>query len=355
MVHLSGDTNETVLTGLSGKYSIKTALNGSYTVTPYKTGYYFLPNSKTFSKVVADQTQDFSASVTNISQAPVLVSPAKDSYGNVNTISFSWNAISNVSGYELQLSTDNTFNNIILDNINYYNLVQTINNLAPNTLFYWRIRGLKGDDQGNWSEVWNFRTAASELSKPVITYPSYNLTNVSINPKLKWTAMEGASSYDVMISDKQDMSNIIVLYQFLELPSVNVKNLENNKTYYWKALSRKELATSEWTLPYKFTTIDAGVGVANTEELPESFSLSQNYPNPFNPSTTIQYSIIEPAFVTIKIFDIYGREVETLVNKNLPAGRYSTTWEPRKITSGVYYYKIAAGKYNEIRKMVYLR
>jgi hypothetical protein len=358
-VNLTGSGNKATVTDLSGKYSLKAAINGNYTITPYKAGYYFSPHSISYTRINTDQIKDFSAYVTNISQAPVLVSPFKDYYGIGTTYNFYWNELLNVTGYELQLSTDNTFTNIVSDYSGISDFKQAVNNLAPNTTFYWRVRGENGKDQGNWSEVWNFKTAVSALSKPILTYPSNNSTvnysNILTNLKLKWTSVEGASSYDVMISNKQDMSDITTLYQFLELPSVSMRNPANNKTYYWKALARKELTTGEWSEIYSFAVKDVGCSVNNSEDLPESYSLSQNYPNPFNPSTTIQYSIVEPAFVTIKIFDVYGREVETLVNKNLPVGRFSTTWEPRKITSGVYYYKIVAGKYNEVRKMIYLK
>ncbi len=89
--------------------------------------------------------------------------------------------------------------------------------------------------------------------------------------------------------------------------------------------------------------------------LADRYELSQNYPNPFNPSTNINYSISENSMVTLKIYDIYGREVETLVNEPHGIGKYSASWEPKNMPSGVYYYQIRAGKFNEVRKMIYLR
>ncbi len=85
------------------------------------------------------------------------------------------------------------------------------------------------------------------------------------------------------------------------------------------------------------------------------YSLSQNYPNPFNPSTTITYTINEPSLVTIKIFDVFGQTVETLINEKHSTGKYNVKWEPKNLPSGVYFYQLRTGKYNEVRKMVYMR
>ena len=94
--------------------------------------------------------------------------------------------------------------------------------------------------------------------------------------------------------------------------------------------------------------------------LPEILSLSQNYPNPFNPSTTIKYEIPGQArndnvFVQLKVFDILGREVATLVNKEQSAGNYEVQFNTSSLTSGIYFYKLQSGGFVESRKMVLLR
>jgi M6 family metalloprotease-like protein len=85
------------------------------------------------------------------------------------------------------------------------------------------------------------------------------------------------------------------------------------------------------------------------------FTLSNNYPNPFNSQTNIEYSIPEDALVKIKIYDILGREVETILNENKKAGRYGISWEPKGLATGIYYYRIEAGKYHEARRLLYLK
>ena len=80
----------------------------------------------------------------------------------------------------------------------------------------------------------------------------------------------------------------------------------------------------------------------NKNQIPSSFSLSQNYPNPFNPSTVIKYQIPKESFVTIKVYDVIGREVKTLVNGNKSAGSYELNFNASQLPSGIYFYRVTA-------------
>jgi len=91
------------------------------------------------------------------------------------------------------------------------------------------------------------------------------------------------------------------------------------------------------------------------KQLPNQFKLSQNYPNPFNPSTTIEFTLPKSEFVELKIFNILGKEVATLVSKNLNQGNHTYTFNKKNLASGVYYYQLVAGDYREVKKMILLR
>ncbi len=88
---------------------------------------------------------------------------------------------------------------------------------------------------------------------------------------------------------------------------------------------------------------------------PRNFSLSQSYPNPFNASTTIGYSLPQEAAVTIEIYDILGRRIETLVAGKQPAGLHTVVWDAKDVSSGVYFYRIEAGEYSQTEKCVLLK
>jgi hypothetical protein len=96
-------------------------------------------------------------------------------------------------------------------------------------------------------------------------------------------------------------------------------------------------------------------GVEKGETLPSEFKLFQNYPNPFNPSTVISYQLPRSSYVTLKIVDMLGREIETLVNKDMPAGRYSTTWVASHLASGIYFCSLKAGNYIGVKKILLLK
>ena len=92
-------------------------------------------------------------------------------------------------------------------------------------------------------------------------------------------------------------------------------------------------------------------------EIPDKFELYQNYPNPFNPETSIRFDLPKDSYVTLKVYDVLGREIKTLVSEFKPAGSYLVTWDGkdkygRKVSSGVYFYRMTAGEFTKVRKMI---
>jgi S-formylglutathione hydrolase FrmB len=105
---------------------------------------------------------------------------------------------------------------------------------------------------------------------------------------------------------------------------------------------------------FEFSTTATSVAGGKSIVL-DRFELSQNYPNPFNPSTNLEFRVSSLGFVSLKIFDVLGREVATLVNEVCPAGVYMVRWDASSLSSGVYFYKLQAGEFTQTRKMVLLR
>lgn len=96
-------------------------------------------------------------------------------------------------------------------------------------------------------------------------------------------------------------------------------------------------------------------GIQNNNITAESFGLAQNYPNPFNPTTKIKYSIPSNTFVTLKIYDMLGHEVESLISQSQGRGVYEVQWDAAKYSSGVYIYKISAGSFNDSKMMLLVK
>ena len=90
-------------------------------------------------------------------------------------------------------------------------------------------------------------------------------------------------------------------------------------------------------------------------EIPSKYSMKQNYPNPFNPVTKISFDIPKKSFVSLKIYDILGKEIKTLVSEEKSAGKYIVDFDASYLSSGVYFYKLESGSFAETRRMIVLK
>jgi len=110
-----------------------------------------------------------------------------------------------------------------------------------------------------------------------------------------------------------------------------------------------------WLRDYLDTVTVNPVSAEGITDVPYTYSLSNNYPNPFNPSTTIRYSIAQTSKVTLKIYDILGKEVETLANEVKAPGQYNVIFNARDLASGIYFYQINAGSFTATKKLILLK
>ena len=95
--------------------------------------------------------------------------------------------------------------------------------------------------------------------------------------------------------------------------------------------------------------------IEEDSELPSQYELNQNYPNPFNPTTIIEFFLPQSSFVTLKVFDLLGKEVATLLETDKPAGIHSVNFNASNLASGLYYCTLTAGEFKQTRKMLLLR
>jgi hypothetical protein len=111
-----------------------------------------------------------------------------------------------------------------------------------------------------------------------------------------------------------------------------------------------------WTYTNTDTCLNNPVSVNNiTTEIPREYNLSQNYPNPFNPVTMIKFALPKASFVTLKVYDMLGREVSVLVNGQKSAGQYIVDFDASSLTSGVYFYRLESNDFVEVKRMVVLK
>ena len=101
--------------------------------------------------------------------------------------------------------------------------------------------------------------------------------------------------------------------------------------------------------------VDVTTGVGNAPVLPKEFALDQNYPNPFNPTTNIKYAVPTDSHVRLDVYNIIGQKVATLVDEVRPAGFYTAKFDASKFASGLYFYKMEAGKVSFLKKMMLVK
>ncbi|MDP4195647.1 MAG: T9SS type A sorting domain-containing protein, partial [Bacteroidota bacterium] len=94
---------------------------------------------------------------------------------------------------------------------------------------------------------------------------------------------------------------------------------------------------------------------ANSNAAPKDYELAQNYPNPFNPSTSIKYSIPQNSMVSLKVYDILGKEVASLVNEQKSAGSYEVNFNANSLSAGMYIYELKAGNFTQTKKMMLIK
>ena len=126
---------------------------------------------------------------------------------------------------------------------------------------------------------------------------------------------------------------------------------------YWKlriydGASGNTGTLDAWSLTLLYQT---ATDVTDDIKIPTQYLLSQNFPNPFNPSTTIRYGLTQQMLVTLKIYNILGQEVSTLVNEEKPIGTYELNWNASNLSSGIYFYRLHAGSFVETKKMILLK
>jgi len=133
----------------------------------------------------------------------------------------------------------------------------------------------------------------------------------------------------------------------------------NTKVYYYISATNNssKTVTKPYTAPagyFKFNVTNTTY-VNNESGVIKEYRLFQNYPNPFNPTTKISFAISQTGFTSLKVYDAMGREVATLINSKLEAGKFTAEFNASNLSSGIYFYKLVSGNYSEVKKLTLIK
>jgi len=180
---------------------------------------------------------------------------------------------------------------------------------------------------------------------------SFNATVVDGNIRLDWFTSTETNNAGFEIEKSQDGANYQTIFFIGGKGTTTQRNVYSyldksvsTGVYYYRLKQVDYDGSFEYL---KTVTVDLG--------LPEAFLLGQNYPNPFNPKTVINYQIPKTGMITLKVFDVLGNEMATLVDEEKTAGNYNIEFDASKLTSGIYFYKLTAEDFSSVRKMILIK
>jgi len=135
----------------------------------------------------------------------------------------------------------------------------------------------------------------------------------------------------------------------------NAGIFEHDQFYQWTVTASDNQYSTSSLNTWSFIMLDPTSLINNLNPIPDKIVLNQNYPNPFNPSTKIKYTLPKSKKVKIEVFNLLGQKISTILNKQIPAGSHEIEFTSKNLPSGVYLYRIEAGEYQEVRKMILMK
>jgi hypothetical protein len=289
----------------------------------------------------------FSSKAQNL-DSPVLTEPPDVDIVVSPTVTLEWDNVNYATAYEVQISLDNNFTSLVnstpvILTVNYYQIPAGVLNNFTN--YYWRVRARNNNVVGNFSAVWSFRTsgtAPQEITSLVEVVQNFNLMN-NMNPgQIHILLQKLNSALNYYIQERIFLANLnlqLFKLRVYILMFSNFMTYSDGQSLIYNANKILVLINGDNPSPEEIT-------------LPNKFELKQNYPNPFNPSTAIEYTIPENSKVSLKVYDVLGRETATLVDKEQNSGTYLVIWNAKSASSGIYFYRITAGNYSDTKRMV---
>ncbi len=299
----------------------------------------------------SDWSDAFSFTIRDAAPDEVtLLSPA-DSTQDVNLpVSFKWSQIANASSYQIKISTTQKFSISIDSTVTDTSL--KLHRLNSDQAYYWKVRAVNKTGTSRWSGAGYFTTNIEVPGIPELINPEDEEMRTS-TVNFGWNKTPRTAHYSLQVTETATFEDLVIDSTHIVGVSLKAENLEEATTYYWRVRGENRAGYGSWSDTLSFTMEQLTSN--ELEAIPTEFALRQNYPNPFNPTTNIQYDIKQAEAVKIQIFDISGRLIQTLVDSQKQAGRYTVTFDAGSLASGVYLMRMQTESFLKIRKMMLIK
>jgi hypothetical protein len=221
--------------------------------------------------------------------------------------------------------------------------------------FYILFNGINNVTPGSKVRIDSVKVRSITVpSAPSLILPA---NGASCNPNIlfKWSLVQFGFAYRIQIANNNNFTTIIKDSTISSdlIDSLRWTNVPNG-VHYWRVRASNLAGDGPWSSVWNFTVYPNGMNFYS-EEIPNAFALYNNFPNPFNPITKIRFDLPKKSFVKVIIYDIQGKEVGILINKEIQAGVYEYEFNGGNLTSGIYFYSFTAGDYVASKKMILLK
>jgi hypothetical protein len=263
-------------------------------------------------------------------------------------ITFRWKKVQDAERYFIQVSLDRAFTNLDKSDSTITDTVRTFTGLLKGKQYYWRVKVKSAAATNLWSNVWSFKTTTPLPAMPQLVSATPTYANRADWITLKWNKVQYADQYSVQISQVQTFTSIFKLGSTSDTVK-SLSGLSRGQVYYWRVQANSFAGPGPWSDVWNFT---AGVTGFNEERIPTEYSIGQNYPNPFNPTTAIEFSLPIRTDVRLALVNLLGQVVKEIADGSYEAGIYKVRLDASHLASGMYFYRMEAGGFTSVKKLV---
>ena len=264
----------------------------------------------------------------------------------------------NVTGYNVKYSYSSEFTPTTTVTDVTTDQFYLCENLHDGYTYWWKVQLIvDGVAYGDYSQPQKFyvKPGSDAPSSPIVGGPD-NISVTTTSPTISWAVPADppiGATYDLEIADNPDFTNALIMDNLVN-QNQDVQGLIVNNGYFWRVRMKDGQGNHSNYSPTAQFMVVSPTSIEN-EAIPSEFNLDQNYPNPFNPSTTIRFNLPENVNVKLMVFNSLGEQVSQLINGQMEAGTYSIKFDANTLPSGIYFYRIEAGSFTAIRKMILMK